>query len=86
MKKLIEQVDGEGLEALMGEQITLFCLNYFYTGKLVGVNEKDILLESPSIVYETGSWDKKDYANAQKLPCEKLYVRTGAIEAYGVLK
>ena len=45
MKKLVEQVDGEGFEALMGEVITVFCLNYFYTGKLVGVNDSCILLE-----------------------------------------
>ena len=31
MKKLIEVPD-EGFEGLMGETVTLLCLNYFYTG------------------------------------------------------
>src|SRR3989442_11326366 len=35
----VEEVQGEGLVGLMGEQVTLFCLNYIYTGKLVGVND-----------------------------------------------
>ena len=86
MKKLVEMVDGEGLEALLGEKVTLLCLNYFYTGKLVGVNEQDVQLEDPAIVYETGEWDSKTYKDAQSLPCKHLYVRTGAIESYGVLK
>ena len=39
MKKIVnvQEVEGEGLVGLLGETITLFCLNYFYTGKLVGV-------------------------------------------------
>ena len=41
MKKLVNvtEVEGEGLTKLMGERVTLFCMNYIYTGKLVGVNE-----------------------------------------------
>lgn len=40
MKKLVSvtEVSGEGLLALIGERITLFCLNYIYTGKLIVVN------------------------------------------------
>lgn len=37
MQEVVE-VSGEGLEALMGKKVTLFCANYFYSGKLVGVN------------------------------------------------
>jgi hypothetical protein len=85
MKKLIEQVDGEGLEALMGERVTLFCLNYIYTGKLTGVNDTCVLLEDAAIVYETGSFDSKDWQDAQKLPHD-WYVQTSAIESFGKLK
>ena len=58
MKKLVEEVVGEGLEKLLGERVTLFCANYIYTGKLTGVNENCVLLSEAAIVYETGSFDK----------------------------
>ena len=86
MKKLIEIDETEGLQKLMGEKVTLLCNAYFYTGVLVGVNDTCVLLKDPSIVYETGAWDKKDWADAQKLPTDALYVQTGHIESFGVLK
>jgi hypothetical protein len=87
MKKLVsvQEVSGEGLEALMGEQITLFCLNYIYTGKLIGVNTACVLLENPMIVYETGAFSDKAWKDAQALPNE-LYVMVGAIESFGKVK
>ena len=39
MKKIVQEVEGEGLVKLLGERVTLFCANYIYTGKLEGVNE-----------------------------------------------
>ena len=39
MKKIVQEVTGEGLEKLLGERVTLFCANYIYTGVLAGVNE-----------------------------------------------
>ena len=87
MKKVVSvtEVDGEGLMGLMGERITLFCMNYIYTGKLTGVNESCVLLEEPAIVYETGSFDDKKWKDAQSLP-NKLYVQISAIESFGVVK
>lgn len=84
MKKIVE-VSDEGLEGLMGETVTLFCMNYFYTGNLVGVNDICVKLEDPSIVYDTGEWSNKDWADAQKLP-GSLYVQTHSIESFGVMK
>lgn len=83
MKKLVnvQEVEGEGLVGLMGENVMLFCLNYIYAGKLVGVNEKDVLLENASIVYETGELTAKKFTDAQATPFP-LYVRTSAIESY----
>ena len=86
MKKLIEEVNGEGFEKLLGERITLFCLNYIYTGKLIGVNEHDLMLEDAAIVYETGPFDTKDWKDAQRLPGGVHYVRTAAVESYGIVK
>jgi len=86
MKRLVEQVESEGLESLLGETVTVFCMAYFYTGKLIGVNKDDVLLEDPKIIYLTGPWDTPDWEDAQTLPTKCLYVRTAAIESYGVLK
>jgi hypothetical protein len=88
MKKLITttEVEGEGLLALMGERVLLMCANYFYTGKLVGVNADFVQLEDPAIVYETGQWSAKSYADEQKLHTKVFYVRTPAIESFGVSK
>ena len=86
MKKLIEEVPGEGLESLMGEVVTLFCMNYIYTGKLIGVNETCVLLQNPKIVYETGSFTDSDWKDAQALPRNEWYVQTASIESFGVMK
>jgi hypothetical protein len=88
MKKIAEvtEVNDGGLEKLMGERVTLFCMNYFYTGKLIGVNDKCILLEDAAIVYKTGDFESKDWKlDAQKIP-NPIYVMTGAIESFTVLK
>lgn len=87
MKKIVSvtEVSGEGLVGLLGERVTLFCLNYIYTGKLAGVNESCVLLEDAAIVYETGEFTDKAWKDAQKLP-GNWYVQIGAIESFGVLK
>ena len=86
MKKIVEQVDNEGLESLLGERVILLCANYFYTGKLKGVNETCVLLEDPAIVYETGEWSANQYKDEQKLGINPFYVQMGAIESFGVSK
>ena len=84
MKKIVEET-GEGLEKLLGETVTLFCLNYIYTGKLAGINQTCVLLTDPSIVYETGPFSDKKWKDAQALPAD-LYVMLSAVEAYGIVK
>lgn len=87
MKKLVkvEEVSGEGLVGLMGQTVTLFCLNYIYTGLLAGVNDSYVKLEKAKIVYETGSFTEKAWGDAQSLPGD-WYVQMSAIESYGILK
>lgn len=84
MKKLIkvEEVEGEGFLGLLGKQVLLFCLNYIYTGKLVGVNATCVMLENPAIVYETGAFSDAKFKDAQGLP-NSLYIQLGAIESFG---
>jgi len=84
MRKIVE-VSDEGLEGLLGETVTLMCMNYFYTGKLVGVNDTCVKLDDPKIVYETGEWSTKDWKDAQSLP-SSIYVQVASIEAFGILK
>ena len=85
MKKLVEviEVENEGLLALIGKKVLLFCLNYIYTGVLTGVNESCVLLEKAQIVYETGGFQEKKYTNAENLPYSKWYVQKAAIESFG---
>lgn len=87
MKKIVQtvEVQGQGLEALLGEKVTFFCLNYIYHGKLVGVNTSDLLLEDAYIVYETGSFTTKGFQDAQFI-AKEFRLRTQTIESYGVLE
>jgi len=85
MRKIVEEVDGEGLESFLGRRITLLCMNYIYTGRLIGMNATCVLLEDAAIVYETGPWAEKAYKDAQPLP-SRLYVQLAAIESFGPLK
>ena len=85
MKKIVEEVSGEGFVKLLGQRVTLFCLNYIYTGMLKGVNDSCVLLGDAAIVYETGELTTKSWKDAQPLPGD-WYIQLGAIESFGVLK
>lgn len=87
MKKVVsvQEVDGEGLVGLLGERITVFSLNYIYTGDLVGVNDNCIKLDNAAIVYETGPFNDSQWKDAQPLP-NSVYVATRCIESFTVLK
>jgi hypothetical protein len=84
MKVLVESKT-EGLLALIGKRVTFFTMNYIYTGKLVGVNTKDVKLEDAGIVYETGPFGESTWKDYQKLPHD-LYIRLMSVEAYTELK
>ena len=79
------EVESEGLVALLGKNVTLFCANYIYTGKLEGVNSNCVKLSSPKIVYETGALTEKKWKDAQSLPND-LYVQIGMVESFTLLK
>lgn len=85
MKKLVEvqEVSNEGFEALIGETVLLMCVNYFYTGKLIGVNDTCVLLEQPSIVYSTGAWQQDKWDDVQRMHADEWYVQISAIESFG---
>ena len=85
MKKFIAvtDVEGAGMEALGGEHVLLFCLNYIYAGILSGVNETFVQLTEAKIVYETGPFTSSGYKDAQLLPGDTWNVQRGAIESFG---
>lgn len=88
MKKLVQvqELDGEGLDSLLGERVLILCAGYFYEGLLVGVSETFVKLEDPSIVYSVGAWTDKLYSDIQKLNQKEWYVQRGLIESFGKSK
>lgn len=81
----VQEVEGEGLVALIGERVTLWCMNYIYTGRLAGVNDTCVKLDDASVVYETGPLTDKKWQDAQPLP-GPWYVMLASIESFGILK
>ncbi len=89
MKELVtvREVEGEGFDALLGENVLLFGLNYIYAGKLVGVNDTFVKIDDAKIVYETGPMSTgAGYKDAQPLPTKSWYVQRAIIESYGIGK
>ena len=84
--KVLMEVKEDGLESLIGKKVILFCANYFYTGKLVGVSRSSVKLEDPAIVYETGSFSDGKYKDEQSLCVKEHFVRIPAIESFGLAK
>jgi hypothetical protein len=84
MKKIIETTDPAGLDALLGEKIRLMCANYFYSGKLTGVNTTFVQLEGAKIIYDT---DVKGVPTTTgTLPSDPWFVQIHAIESFGLEK
>ena len=86
MRVIVDEVDGEGLDAFLGKSITLWCVNYIYTGVLVGLNDTCLKLQDAAIVYETGSFTEAGWKDAQKLPGKFHYVQLSMIESFGDIK
>jgi hypothetical protein len=82
----VTEVEKEGLNAVFGETVILYCANYFYTGKLVGINKTCVKLEDPAIVYSTGAFTDKKYADEQPMGTKAHYVRLAFIESFGPAK
>lgn len=81
----VQEVEGEGLLALLGQNVALFCANYIYAGRLAGVSETCALLEDAKIVYETGALTASEWKDAQALP-GPWYVQLSAVESFGASK
>ena len=86
MKRIVETDEPSPLEQLLGEKILVFCLNYIYTGTLYSVNDHTIVLNKPSIVYETGGFADGGYKHAESLHCATWNISISAIESFGKSK
>jgi hypothetical protein len=84
MRKVVQvtEVDGEGLEAFLNKRIFIVCRSYFYAGTLTGINSDCILLEDARFVLESGSFEGKGFANAEKVKGGKIYVSKNSIESF----
>ena len=86
MKRIVEETENQGLEALLGERVLLICAGYFYEGKLMGVSGQCVELSDPSIVYETGAFSDKEYKDIQNLHTDTWFVSIPLIESFGKSK
>lgn len=82
----VVEVPNEGLVSFLGKPVTLFCMNYIYSGILEGVNDTFVKLKGAQIVYETGSFTTAGWKDAQSLPGSTWFVQQTAIESFGGVK
>ena len=80
MRIVTKEVEVEGLDALLGQPVELYCSNYIYAGILEGVNDTCVKLKDAKIVYETGPHTDSKYKDAQ--PVGTRYVMKHAIESF----
>ena len=73
------------MASYVGKRITLFCVNYIYTGDLVAVDDMCVTLDKPAIVYETGPFTTPAWQDAQSLP-HTINVMITAVESFGEMK
>ena len=86
MKRIVtEETAVDGLEKLLGEYVELYCLNYIYCGRLIGVNDFDVCLAECQIVYETGALSDHDgYKFSESFNQAERFVQKTHIESYGL--
>jgi len=79
------EVENEGLISFLNKRITIFCMNYIYTGTLVGVNDSCVKITDGGIVFNTGDFCAKTWEDYQKLPND-FYVQLSSVESFTELK
>ena len=83
MKKYNSEVINSSIYTLLGENIIVFCRNYIYSGKLIGVDSDYIILGDARIVYDTGPLCGNTFTNAQSLPSQ-WFIQLSTVESYGI--
>ncbi len=77
--EIVEEDDG--FASYLGKRLIVQCMNYNYSGKLVGVNGSCLKFDDAGIVFETGPLTAAAFKDFQKTP-KPLYVQTAHIEAW----
>lgn len=78
----VDPNDMPAFDSLLGHNVVLLCMNYFYFGRLTGINSAEVELTDPHLIYETGDWSANTWKDAQKLPTEKLCICRASIESF----
>jgi hypothetical protein len=85
MKTEYKENEDKLLDNLLGKRVTFFCCRYIYTGDFISYDDDTILLKNGGIVYETGSFDTKEWKDYQELPND-VYISRQSIESFGIIK
>jgi hypothetical protein len=78
----ITKVDHEGLMSLIGKNVLVMCMNYFYAGQLIGVNDTCIKIGNCHQILETGPHKDAKFKDAQWIG-DNWYIQTSSIESFG---
>lgn len=78
----LTEVEREGFLALINKKVLVMCMNYFYTGELIGVNDTCIKLKDCFQVLETGEHKDDKFKDAQWIG-DTWYIQTSSIESFG---
>ena len=73
---------GVGVAQFMGKSILLKCMNYFYFGKIIGVDAFGATVQDCYVVFETGAFDAAQFKDAQKIG-DRFVIALQSIEAFG---
>ena len=71
------------MKDLLNEKILVFCMNYFYYGKLLQISEDHITLTDCYQVFETGSYKDHKFKDAQFI-CPQWNIMLSSIESFGI--
>lgn len=75
------------LESLKGFNVILFCSNYFYTGKVVGVDEHTVTIKGARMIFDTGEFKNgPKFKDVEKLYSDEWHINTSFIESFGCLE
>jgi hypothetical protein len=75
------------LEALKGFSVILFCSNYFYTGKVVYVDDTVVSIKGAKMIFDTGEFKNgTKFKDAEKLYADEWNINLASIESFGCLE
>lgn len=80
--KTICNTDTDALSSLLGENIVVRSVTFYYTGKLAGYDDKFLVLDDAAWIADTGRWSRflaGDQANEVEPYPGRCYVALGGV-------